>query len=108
MGCKYGFGPQLAPYGSVFNSGGGILHGFPARIFYVFGPGGQIWDPGAEKMPGLGLGPFWSKNGGSKNMVLWRNDFPRGDYGVPPEGNGLYGAQEAFGQVISPQTHLGN
>ena len=76
--------------------------------FVVSVPGVRFGTPGPKIWPGLGLGPFWSENGGTKNMVLWKNDFPRGDYEGPPEGNGLYGAQEAFGQVISPQTHLKN
>ena len=40
-------------------------------------------------------------------MVLWKIDFPNGVYGGSPEGNGLYGIQEAFGQVIFPKTPLG-
>ena len=103
-----GFRPWLALYGSIWFFEGGVLHGFSARIFYAFGPRGQIWDPGAKKVPGLGLGPFWSKNSGPDKVVLWTNDFPNGDYRGHPEGNGLYGTQEAFGQVISPQPHLGN
>ena len=67
-----------------------------------------MWDPGAENLARAGPGTFSEQNGGPKNIVLWKNDFPGGHYGGPPEGNGLYGAQEAFGQVISPQTHLEN
>ena len=37
-------------------------------------------------------------------MVLWRNGFEIGDYGIPRDPNGLYGAQEAFEQAGSPQT----
>ena len=91
----------------MFNSGGGILHGFSARIFYVFGPRGHIWDPGPNNVARAGPGAFFEQKWGpEKNVVLWKMYFPNGDYGGPPEGNGSYGAQEAFGQVISPQTHL--
>ena len=82
--------------------------GFRRASFMFFVPGAKFGTLGPKKMPGLGLGPFWSKNGGPENMVLWKFDFPNGDYGGPPEGNGLYGVQEAFGQVISHQTHLEN
>ena len=59
-------------------------------------------------MPGLGLGPVWSKNGGvEKTRFCGEMISPWGDYGDPPEGNGLYGAQEAFGQVISPKPARG-
>ena len=49
---------------------------FFARIFYVFGPRGQIWDPGNENVARAGPGTFWSKNRGPKNVVLWESDFP--------------------------------
>ncbi len=72
------------------------------RASFVFLVPGQIWDPRAEHLARAGLGTFLEQTWGPKNVVLWRNDFPNRVYGVPPEGNGLYGDQEAFGQVISP------
>ena len=96
---------HMAPF-SILEAGFCMV--FRRASFMLFVPGAKFGTLGPKNWPGLGLGPFWSKNWGSKNMVLWRNDFPNGVYGGPPEGNGLYGAQEAFGQVNSPQTHLGN
>ena len=96
----------MAPF-SILEAAGFCMI-FRRASFMCWVPGARFWTPELKIWPGLGLGPFWSKNGGSKNMVLWRTDFPRGDDGDPPEGNGLYGAEEAFGQVISPQTRLGN
>ena len=40
------FWPYLALYGSVWNSETGVLHGFSARIFCFFMPGGRIFEPG--------------------------------------------------------------
>ena len=96
---------HMAPF-SILEAGFCMV--FRRAPFMCLVPGAKFGTLGPKSWPGLGLGPFWSENGGTKNMVLWKNDFPRGDYEGPPEGNGLYGAQEAFGQVISPQTHLKN
>ena len=58
------FTDPKAPYGTIWNSGGGVLHGFSARIFLVFGPWDPFWVPGAQiwaraqnRDPILGLGP---------------------------------------------------
>ena len=58
MSCKNDCGAYLVPYGSVFNSGGGVLHGLSARIFYVFGPGGKFGTPGPQNLARAGLGTF--------------------------------------------------
>ena len=90
---------HMAPF-SILEAGFCMV--FRCASFMCLVPGATFGTPGAENLPGLGLGPFWSKKGVPENMVLWNNDFPNGVYGGPPEGNGSYGAQEAFGQVISP------
>ena len=96
---------HMAPF-SILEAGFCMVFRRASFMFSV--PWAGFGTPGPKFWPGLGLGPFWSENWGSGKMVLWKNDFPGGDYGGPPEGNGSYGVQEAFGQVISPQTHLGN
>ena len=41
-----------------------------------------------------------------KNMVLQRNGFQLGDYGISRDPNGLYGTQEAFGKASFPQNPI--
>ncbi len=40
----------------MFNSGGGVLHGFSVRILYVFCPRGQVWDPEPDNLARAGAG----------------------------------------------------
>ena len=85
------------------------------RIFLVLGPGDFLLDLGTKTWtwdleigPGLARGGFWTKNGDWENMVLWRNGFENGDYGISRDQNGLYGTQEAFGKASFPPNPLTN
>ena len=52
--------------------------------------------------PRVARGGFRAQNGTRKNMVLWRNGFENGDYGIPRDPNGFCGTQEAFGKASFP------
>ena len=52
---------------------------------------------------GLARGGPGAPKWGLKNMVLQRNGFQIGDYGISRDPNGLYGTQEAFGKASFPQ-----
>ena len=73
------------------------------------GPG---WpDLSGGHMPGwprLARGGSGAQKWGPKNMVLQRNGFQIGDYGISRDPNGLYGTQEVFGQAGFPQNPLKN
>ena len=57
--------------------------------------------PGWPRLARGGSGaPKW----GLKNMVLQRNGFQIGDYGISCDPNGLHGTQEAFGKASFPPT----
>ena len=74
----------------------------------MFNPRDHFGDPGSQIWTPAGLGTFFGQHGAPKNMILWKNWSPMGVHGDLCEGIGLYGAQEAFGQAVSPQTQLEN
>ena len=39
-------------------------------------------------------------------MILWRNGFENGDYGISRDPNGLYGTQKVFGKASFPPNPL--
>ena len=55
--------------------------------------------PGWPRLARRGSG---AQKRGPKNMVLPRNGFQIGDYGISRDPNGLYGTQEAFGKASFP------
>ena len=99
---KTGFGHNLqhmAPFGAT--TSGFCMVFQPATLIF------STLDPifGA---PGPGLGPrrpgppFGAKNGGLKNMILWRVWSPTRFDRIFQEGNGFHGTQEPFGCTNFP------
>ena len=70
---------HMAPF-SILEAGFCMVFRRASFMFSV--PGARFWPLGPKIWSGLRLGPFWSKNGDPENVVLWKNDFPRRDYGV--------------------------
>ena len=81
LGPCWAPGPKMVP-----NSPPGLKIRPRVQIWGWFGP---------RLARGASGAPKW----GPKNMVLWRNGFENGDYGISRDPNEFYGTQEAFGNA---------
>ena len=88
----------MAPFG-IPTTGFCMVFQYATLVFSS--PGTILGTPDPKFGPRLGQGPFSAQNGTRKNMILW-NWSPTGFHRDLCEGNGLYGAQEAFGQAHFP------
>ena len=96
---RNGFGRNLqhmAPFGIPTT---GFCMVFQCATLVFSTPGTISGTPDRKFGARLGRGPCWHKNGGQKNMTLWKKWSPMRFHGDLCEGNGLYGTQEAFGQA---------
>ena len=90
---------HMAPFGIPTT---GFCMVFQCATLVFSTPGTISGTPDRKFGARLGWGPFWHKNGGQKNMTLWKKWSPMRFHGDLCEGNGLYGTLEAFGQARFP------
>ena len=81
---------------------------FRRASFMFLAPGVKFGTLGPKNCPGWAGDLFVAKMAAPQIWFCGRMISPGEITGVPPEGNGLHGAQEAFGQLISLQTQLEN
>ena len=79
---------HMAPFGV---STTGFCMVFRHATLVCSTPGAIFGTPDPNFGPRLGQGPFLTKNGAWKKMVLWKKWSRMGLHGILQEGNGLYG-----------------